>query len=107
VEALREELAEIISFELEDPRVEGVNVVDVVVDPGLRRAQVQVVSRSGSAEEAVAALENARGYLKGQLAERLDMRRVPDLHFGVSADLGPPERVESILRRIKRGRPRK
>ena len=106
VEALREELAEIISFELEDPHLDGVEVVDVVVDSGLKRAQVQVVSRTRPADEAVAALEHARGYLKSQLAQRLEMRRLPELFFGVSADLGPPERVESILKRIRRGRPR-
>lgn len=106
VEAIREELAEIISMELEDPRVDGVQVVDVVVDPGLKHAQVQVRMHRGSAEEAVAALEHARGYLKSQLTQRLHVRRVPELHFGVSADAGSPERMESILRRIKRGRPR-
>lgn len=104
IEALREELAEIIAYELTDPRVDGVEVVEVHTDG--KRAQVQVIRHHGSAEEAVAALEHARGFLKAQLSQRLEMRRVPDLHFSATADLGPPERVHSLLKRIRRGRPR-
>jgi ribosome-binding factor A len=104
VEALREELAEIIAFELADPRVDGVEVVEVHTDG--KRAQVQVIRHSGSAEEAVAALEHAKGFLKSQLSQRLEMRRVPELYFSATADLGPRERVQSLLKRIRRGRPR-
>lgn len=106
VEALREELREIIAFELVDPRVDGVEVVEVHTDPSLRRAQVQVISRGGPVEDAVAALEHAKGFLKSQLSLRLDLRRVPELHFSATANLGPPERVQSLLKRIRRGRPR-
>lgn len=106
VEALREELAEIIAYELSDPRVDGVEVVEVHADPGLKHAQVQVLSHGASVELAVAALEHAKGFLKSQLSQRLDLRRVPELHFSATADLGPPERVQSLLKRIRRGRPR-
>lgn len=106
VEALREQLAELIAYELADPRVDGVEVVEVHTDGGLKRAQVQVISHGAPVEEAVAALESARGFLKSQLSRRLELRRVPELHFSATANLGPPERVHSLLKRIRRGRPK-
>jgi ribosome-binding factor A len=106
VEALREELAEIVAFELSDPRVEGVEVVEVHADPALKHVQVQVISHGNDVEQAVEALEHAKGFLKSQLTLRLDLRRVPELHFSSTANLGPPERVQSLLKRIRRGRPR-
>jgi len=106
VESLREELREIIAYELEDPRVDGVEVLSVVPDGGLKQVHVNIVCHSGSVDDAVVALQHAKGYLKSRLIERLEMRRVPELYFNPAADLGPAERVGSLLKRIKRGRPR-
>lgn len=106
VEALREELTEMIGYELSDPRVQDVEVVEVQVDPGLRKALIRVSAPKDRTDDAVAGLEHARAYLKAELQHRLELRRVPDLHFDASANLGPKTRVDSILRRVRRGRPR-
>ncbi len=44
-EALKEEIAEVVGFELEDPRVESVTVTDVKVTEDLRDAKVYVAGR--------------------------------------------------------------
>lgn len=106
MEALKEELRELIAFELSDPRLEDVEVVEVQVDPGLRKALVRVSAPKDRTADAVAGLEHARNYLKNELQARLEVRRVPDLYFDASANLGPKQRVDSILRRVRRGRPR-
>lgn len=106
-EALREELAELIAYEMSDPRVLDVNVSEVITSPDKRHAQVRVGSASGGdIKEALKALDNARGFLRHQLAERLDTFRIPELHFeaDVSATIGP--RMETLLKRVKKGRPR-
>jgi ribosome-binding factor A len=106
-EALREELFELLSYELEDPRVEGVELVDVHPDPNFRqvRVEVRLPDPQSRHQAALDALENAKGFIKRELASRLQLPRVPDLHFDAST-LGRPERVQSLLKRIKRGRPR-
>jgi len=106
-EALREELTELIAYEMSDPRVLDVTVSEVVTSPDKRHAQVRVgIAGGGDAKEAVEALEHAKGFLKRQLAERLDTYRIPDLHFepDVSAALG--SRMDYLLRRVRKGRPR-
>src|ERR1700722_14542920 len=79
-EAVKEELAELIGFEMDDPRLGSVNVTSADVSPDMRHAHVKVSVGGGTQREAMAALEHARGYLKHELAARLNLRRVPDLH---------------------------
>ena len=107
-EALREEITELISYELEDPRLEGVEVVDLKLDPKMRFAHVQV-RVAGDAEAhkaALAALEGARGFIRRELTARVPLPHLPDLRFEEAGMLGSPERVQSLLKRIKKGRPR-
>ena len=106
-EALREELDELIAYELSDPRIGDATVTEVLLAPNMRHAQVRVHSSDSreKQEETIRALDGARHFLRRQLAERLSLYRVPELHF--EADVSAPSgRVEHLLKRIRRGRPR-
>ncbi len=102
-EALREELAEIIEYELEDPRLRGVTVREVQVTPDLKRAHVMVASAAGAVE----ALEHARSFLRRQLSSRLRLYRVPELFFEIDQPDSPAARVEELLERVRRNREKK
>ncbi len=83
-EALKEEIAEVVGFELEDPRVEAVTVTDVVVSEDLRDAKVYVVVEGGGEDEirkALTALQHAATYVRQQVAMNLSMRFAPHIHF--------------------------
>jgi ribosome-binding factor A len=105
-ESLREELYEIVGFELEDPRLSGVQVTEVHVSPDSRHARVKVALEGDPREQqrALAALEHARHYLRQELALRLRLRKVPELHFEPDAAAGAPARVELLLERAKKKR---
>ena len=106
-EAIREELAEIISYEMSDPRVSSATVTEVNVSPDLRRARVSLAfPQREEADPALKALEKAKGFLRRELSRRLDLHRVPDLHF--EADIGTQigDRMDFLFRRIRKGRPR-
>ncbi len=87
-EALREELSEMISYELSDPRVADAIVTEVLVSPDRKRAQVRLHMSDDPQKqrETIAALDHARNFLRRQLAERLSLFRVPDLHFEADVD---------------------
>lgn len=107
-ETMREELSELIRFELDDPRVEGVEVTDVVVSPDMRRADVLVVV-AGTEQDQELALEGlaaARHYLRRNLMQRMELFRMPELRFRPAAELPGGEPLERLRRRIRRGRPR-
>jgi ribosome-binding factor A len=103
-ETVREELAEIIGFELEDPRLAIVDVNDVQVAPDLRHAHVRVALSGNEREQraALQALDHARHYLRNELARRLNLRKVPELHFGTSPGPEVTGRVELLLKRAKK-----
>jgi ribosome-binding factor A len=106
-EALREELSELISYELSDPRVGNATVTSLDVSPDKRHALVRIrVDEGADAAQALAALEHAAPFLRREVARRLELFRVPELHFDtdIASELGP--RVDNLLKRIKKGRPR-
>jgi ribosome-binding factor A len=103
-ETVREELAEIIGFELSDPRLAIVDVNLVQVAPDLKHAHV-LVALSGDERQqkaALAALDHARHYLRHELARRLNLRKIPELHFEPGPGPDTAERVELLLKRAKK-----
>ena len=107
-EALREELSEIIGYEMSDPRIGMVTVTEVHVDPGMRHAhvRVQVSGNEQEQQESLEALDHARNYLRRELSARLVLYRVPELHFEAERWPDAASRVEQLLKRAWKGRPR-
>ena len=105
-EAIREEVSELISYEMTDPRVADVQVTEVLFSPDLRKARIRLNMLDPAAEAgALAALDGAKGYLRKQLALNLQLRAVPDLSFESDKEVASPK-VASLLKRIQKGRPR-
>ncbi|MCL4797580.1 MAG: 30S ribosome-binding factor RbfA [Bryobacteraceae bacterium] len=106
-ETMREELSELIRFESSDPRLADVDVTEVVVASDLRRADVLVSlpAQEPARQAALEGLEHARGYLKRQLSQRIELHRMPELRFVAASETsGAP--LGRVLRRLRRGRPR-
>ncbi|MBI2681329.1 MAG: 30S ribosome-binding factor RbfA [Candidatus Solibacter usitatus] len=105
-EIIREELMEIIGFEMADPRLAPVDVTAVVMSPDMRQARVLVALHGIEREqvEGMNALEHARQYLRHELARRLNLRKMPELHFEIDPWQETASRVEVLLRRAKKTR---
>ncbi len=105
-ETIKEELLETIGFEMHDPRLATVEVTGVHVTPDLRQAYVLIgINGSNSEQEAaLRALEGARHYLRQELARRLNLRKMPDLHFELDPLRDTAERIAVLLRRAKKTR---
>ncbi|MCU1262755.1 MAG: ribosome-binding factor [Bryobacterales bacterium] len=105
-EAVREELSEIINFEMSDPRVKGVTVAEVSVTPDGRQARVSVAvfGDADQQEEALAGLNHARAHLRHQLAGRLQLRHVPELTFTADTGMDATNRVEVLLARVRKNK---
>lgn len=107
-EALREELGEMISYELSDPRIGDATVTEVLVSPDMRHAQVRLhLGESPESKDAtIDALNHARPFLRRKLAERLNLFRIPELHFESDVATNGDGRMQHLLKRMRRGRPR-
>ena len=104
-EEIAHEINAMLVGELKDPRLEGNVVVNEVrVQQDMKHARV-FVSMQGSVSEqtdAVKALEHAAGYIRRELIERLQLRRVPELHFTLDVSQEKVQRIEQLLKEVKK-----
>jgi ribosome-binding factor A len=102
-EMLKEEISEIVGYELEDPRVQAVTVTDVRLSENLRDASVYVLVE-GSEEEIVTALETLRHaapYIRKQVGFALNLRHTPEIHFIRDTVEESGARVDKLLQEIE------
>lgn len=101
---LREEVSQIVGFELDDPRLTMVTVTDVRVADNLRDARV-FVTVLGTEEEAIAALvalHRAAPYVRRQLGVALGLRHTPEIHFVRDTIEERGARVDELLTQIEK-----
>jgi len=110
-EEIAHEINAMLAGELKDPRLEGhVCVSQVRVQPDMKHARVFVSVRTQNPKEqadAIKALEHASGYIRHELIERLQVRRLPDLHFTLDLSQEHMERIEQLLKQMKTDKPDK
>ena len=97
---MQREISELILRELRDPRLdEFVSVTEVSVSPDLRYARVFVSSMGGQEKQhqILEALGSAAGFLRSELAKKVRLRRMPELHFQWDNSI---EKGDRILRLI-------
>ena len=102
-DTLREEIAQIVGYELEDPRLSSVTVTDVRVASNMRTAKVYVTV-AGNEEEhkaALSALRHAAPYVRKQLGLSLNLPRTPELFFVRDRIEEEGERVDQLLNEIE------
>lgn len=98
-EQLRREVAGILQYEVKDPRIGPVTVTAARVSPDLQQARLFVAITGSDAErqETLAGLDAARAFIRSALAQRLELRRAPELRFEVDASLEHAQRIERLL----------
>jgi ribosome-binding factor A len=107
-EGIREELDELINYEMSDPRIGDVTVSEVFVSADFRKAHIRLLTTGTAEEQAItlAAIDHAKQFLRHQLAERLQLFHTPDLQFEAALPAGLGAKAPQILKRIRRGRPK-
>ena len=103
-EMLKDEIAQIVGYELEDPRLTMVTVTEVRLSSDKRAARVYVTV-AGDEEEhktALSALKHAAPYVRKQLGLSLNLPRTPEIHFVRDRVEEEGERVDQLLQEIER-----
>jgi ribosome-binding factor A len=99
-----EEIGAMLEGELSDPRIYPSVVTEVVLTPGGKSARVFVSVHGEEAEEesTLAALTQARGYIRAQIRERMGVRHVPELVFAIDRSEKMTGRMDELLGRMKK-----
>ena len=77
-------LAEVIRSEIKDPRINPMtSVVAVEVAPDLKtcKAWISVLGNEESQKDTLACLKSAEGYIRNQLARKINLRNTPEIRF--------------------------
>jgi len=101
---IRQELSEMLIREISDPRLKQIYVTDVKVDKELAYADIYVsavegVSRSA---EVLAGLESASGFIRKNLAARVELRTFPRLRFHWDMTPENADHVEKVLAELRK-----
>jgi len=82
-ETLKEEISEVVGYELDDPELQNATVTDVEVSPDLHDAKVYVLVTGEEPEirRTLKNLQHAAGFVRQQVALNLDLRFTPHIHF--------------------------
>jgi ribosome-binding factor A len=106
-ERIYEEVTELLLYEIQDPRIAGVTVTDVSVDRELSYADVYVSALEGRAraEEIMAGMQSAAGFIRGRLAKSLQLRSFPVLRIHWDPTPERADRIEQLLHQIREEQP--
>ena len=96
---IREELSEMLIQEISDPRLAGISITDVTVDREIAYADVYVSALEGSqrADDVLAGLEHAQGFLRYSLSQKIDLRVFPRLRFHWDPTFEKAEKIERLI----------
>ena len=96
-------MGELLERRIKAPRLAGVNITAVKVSPTLREATIYVSSLDGVAvkSEILSSLEHAKGFVRREVGQRLQLRSVPELHFKWDESLESGDHVLRLLDELK------
>lgn len=102
-ELIYEHLTQILLTETRDPRLEGVSVTNVELDREIEHAWIMVnaLGEEERSDEVIEGLERATGFLRSELARRLRLRRMPQLHFSWDFGIAEAMHIEEVLDDLK------
>lgn len=103
-QALREEIETIVEGELGDPRIGLASVSNVILESDSRSARIFVVVQGddAEAERTLEGLTAAVGFIRSEVAERLHLRRPPELYFQLDRSQTYAARIDELLKRNKK-----
>jgi len=98
-EAIREEVASIISQGLKDPRIGFVTITRAQVTPDLRHAKIffGVLGDTAQRDKTQAGLRQAAGFIRREVGKRLKLRFTPELTFQYDVGIDATDRVARLL----------
>lgn len=97
---IRKNIAEIIQFQVKDPHLGFVSIPEVRVSKDFSYATVYVsFFKDEDIEPSLEVLNKAKGYIRTELAHKLDTRRVPEIRFVLDEGYKKEERIANLLKK--------
>ncbi len=101
-EEYKKEISQIINYELKNPNATGmISVTRVKVTNDLKFAKVAVsILNAKDVKETLAVLKKSSGFIRSELARRVNLRNTPEIIFELDDSMEYGARIDSILKKI-------
>lgn len=101
-EELKKEISNIINYELKNPKVTGlISVTKTKITPDFKYAKVYVsILNSKNVKETFANLKKSSGYIRTEIAKRINLRVTPELIFVLDDSMEYGAKIDQILKEI-------
>ena len=99
---IRKNISDIIQFGLKDPNVGFVTIkaVHVSNDHSFAKVFVTFLGKDARAQAGLKALNRAKGFIRSELSQRLDIRRTPDLIFVLDETEMKARHIDEIIHNL-------
>ena len=98
-------LAEIIRADIKDPRISPLtSVVSVEVAPDLKtcKAWISVYGEEQERKDTLEGLKSAEGYIRRELARRVNLRNTPEIRFIVEQSIAYGVKMSKLIDEVNR-----
>ncbi len=101
-EELKKEISNIINYELKNPNITGlISVTRANITPDFKYAKVYVsILNSKNTKDTLANLKKSAGYIRTEIAKRINLRITPELVFVLDDSMEYGARIDQILKEI-------
>lgn len=101
-EELKKEISNVISYDLKNPDVTGmISVTKVKVTTDLKLAKVYVsMLNSKNVKMSLAGLKKSSGFIRSEIAKRINLRNTPELIFELDDSIEYGARIDTILKEV-------
>ncbi len=102
-EEVKKELSEIIRSEVKDPRIAPwTSVIEAVVAPDLKTCKVyiSVLGDEDKAKETLKGLKSSAGFIRRELAHRVNLRNTPELFFYLDTSIAYGAKMDKLINEV-------
>lgn len=96
-EQVREQIANILLFDISDPRLRMVTVTSADVSPDKRNAKIYYTCSKDQYDDVEQSFHKANTYIRKLLGDRLNWRVVPALNFHLDYSIDIGEKISKAL----------
>ena len=96
---MQREISYIIANEVKNPNIKFLTITDVDVTSDLSFAKVYFTTLD-DVNETLKGLKSAKGYIKKELGNRLELRHIPELEFIYDESIEYANRIEEKIKEI-------
>lgn len=95
-----EKISEILHNDIKDKDVKFVTITEVKITNDLSFAKVYFTSNEENRRQVTEALNKASGFIRSRLCEKVQLRKMPEIHFVYDESVEYGQRIDDIIERI-------